>query len=109
MSLTISNQSDDTTSLEKSNQSESSSSLYFFISYPRAKKEKEDSIYFIFPEDKNHVPKCIHKEETFENKVYYYQKIFMVNKATTGKKPNNYYFEFEIDDDKYINDMLTEA
>ena len=102
MSLTISNQSDDTTSLDNSSQSESSASLYFFISYPRSKKEKEDDIYFVVPEDKNHIPKCIYKEETFENKVYYYQKIFMVNKATTGKKPNNYYFEFEIDDDKYI-------
>ena len=51
MSLTISNQSDDTTSIEKSSQSESSSSLYFFISYPRSKKEKEDGIYFIVPEE----------------------------------------------------------
>ena len=102
MSLTITNQSEDKTSSETSNQSESSSVLYFFISYPRTKKEKEDDIYFVFPEDKNHIPKCIHKEETFENNVYYYQKIFMVNKAKTGKKANNYYFEFEIDDDKYI-------
>ena len=90
-------------SLKISNQIESSSSLYFFISYPRAKKEKEEDIFFVVPEDKKHTPKCIHKTEIFENKVYYYQKIFMVNKqATTGKKANNYNFEFEIDDDKYI-------
>ena len=102
MSLTISSQRDDQKSIETLNKSESSSSLYFFISYPRAKKEKEDDIYFVIPEDIDHIPKCIHKEETLQNKVYYYQKIFIVNKATTGKNPNNYYFEFEIDDDKYI-------
>ena len=90
-------------SLKISIQNEDSTSLYFFISYPRTKKEKEDDIYFVVPEDRNNIPKCIHKKEKFENKVYYYQKIFMVDKnATTGKKANNYYFEFEIDDDKYI-------
>ena len=102
MSLKITTQSEDKVSSESSNQNENSSELYFFISYPRSKKEKEDDIYFVVPEDKNLIPKCIHKEETFENKVYYYQKIFKVKKAKTGKKPNNYYFEFEIDDDKYI-------
>jgi len=83
--------------------SESSQSLYFFISYPRIKRENQDDIYFVVPEDRNQIPKCIYMDESHEDKGYYYQKIFMVNKsATTGKKANNYYFEFEIDDDKYI-------
>ena len=42
-------------------------------------------------------------DETFENKVYYYKKIFMVNKSSiTGKSSNSYYSEFQIDDYKYI-------
>ena len=83
--------------------SENSESLYFFISYPRTKRENQDDIYFVVPEDKNNIPKCIYMNEEHENKGYYYQKIYMINKsATKGKKPNNYYFEFEIEDDKYI-------
>ena len=86
-----------------SNNSENSESLYFFISYPRNKRENQDDIYFVVPEDKNNIPKCIYMNEEHENKGYYYQKIYMINKsATKGKKPNNYYFEFEIEDDKYI-------
>ena len=77
--------------------------LYFFISYPCTKKEKTDDIHFLVPEDKKYIPTCIHMVEAIKNKEYYYIKIFMVNKSSkTGKKANSYYFEFQIDDLKYI-------
>jgi hypothetical protein len=42
-------------------------------------------------------------EESYENKTYSYKKIFKVNKSTEkGPKGNQYYFEFLIEDDKYI-------
>ena len=77
--------------------------LYFFISYPRKKKENDIDISFIVPENKDQIPECILNDENYENQTYYYKKIFMVDKsAGKGKKGNNYYFEFEIGDDKFI-------
>ena len=79
------------------------SSLYFFISYPRKKKEISNDIDFVEFENNNKIPQCIFIEEKYENQIYYYSKIFKVDKSTgKGKKGNNYYFEFELDDDKYI-------
>ena len=76
--------------------------LYFFISYPLTKKVNADD-NFIVPEDKNNFPKCIYMDETFENGLYYYKKIFMINKSTEkGNKNNNYKYEFKLDDKKYI-------
>ena len=80
-----------------------SSSLYFFILYPRKKREIPNDINFVELENNNKIPKCIFIEENYENQIYYYKKIFKVDKSTgKGKKANNYYFEFEIGDDKYI-------
>ena len=47
------------------------------------------------------VPKCIYMEESYENQIYSYKKIFKANKPT-GSKGNQYYFEFQVEDDKYI-------
>ena len=72
--------------------------LYFFISYPLTKKVNADD-NFVVPEDKNNFPKCIYMDETFENGLYYYKKIFMINKSTEkGNKNNNYKYEFKLDD-----------
>ena len=77
--------------------------LYFFISYARKSKEDKNDINFVVPEKNDLKPECIYMEESYENQIYYYNKIFKVNKsAGKGKKGNNYYFEFEINDEKYI-------
>ena len=76
--------------------------LYFFISYPRKDKEKADDIYFTEPKDENKIPKCIYMDEIYDNRVYYYKKIFMINKpAGKGKWSNKFYFEFELGPDNY--------
>jgi len=77
------------------------SKLYFFISYSLKKQINVDD-NFVVPENEYNIPKCIYMDEIFENKLYYYKKIFMINKsAEKGNQNNNYKFEFELDDDKY--------
>ena len=77
--------------------------LYFFISYPKAQKENPNNITFVVPEKNEQKPECIHSEEIYDNKQFYYKKIFKVNKsAGTGKNLSNYYFEFETGEYKYI-------
>ena len=77
--------------------------LYFFISYPKNKQENISDIKFVVPEKKEQIPECIYSEENYNNKSYYYKKIFKVNKsAAKGKKAINYYFEFETGEYKYI-------
>ena len=76
--------------------------LYFFISYPSKDKEKADDIYFTEPKDENQIPKCIYMDEIYDNRVYYYKKIFMINKsAGKGKFSNKFIFEFELGRDNY--------
>ena len=80
-------------------------SLYFFIFYPRPKKEDKNSIKFFVPENKKDRPKCIYTEENYENNNYYYKKICKAPKSAIAKKKKgvlHYHFEFELDDDKYI-------
>ncbi len=74
--------------------------IYFFIFYQRKNKENQDDIDFIIPEDNNKIPKCIYMDEVYDNQMFTYKKIFKVNKTT--EKGNKYYFEFQIEDDKYI-------
>ena len=77
--------------------------IYFFIYYQSKEKESQNDVEFLVPEDNNLAPKCIYVEESYENKTYSYKKIFKVNKSTgKGPKGNQYYFEFLIEDDKYI-------
>jgi len=77
--------------------------IYFFVYYQSKEKESQNDVDFLIPENNNLVPKCIYMEESYENKIYSYKKIFKVNKSTgKGSKGNQYYFEFQIEDDKYI-------
>ena len=49
------------------------------------------------------MPECINEDKIYENGIYYYKKIFMINKSKSkSKKPINYNFEFIIGEDKYI-------
>ena len=77
-----------------------SSSLYFFISYPRKKREIAEDIIFVMPEDDNEKPQCIYVDDNYQNQIYFYMKIFKVKK--TKKKDKQYCFIFENDDEKYI-------
>ena len=68
------------------------------------RRENQNGTDFVLPENKDLKPVCIYAEEVYKNQ-YYYNKIFKVKKsAGTGKKKkrNNYYFEFHINDEKYI-------
>lgn len=70
--------------------------IYFFISYPRTKKENTSDINFVVPENKEQKPECIYSDEIYENKTYYYKMVFKVSKSVAkGKKASNFYFEFE--------------
>jgi len=77
--------------------------LYFFIKYQRKSKENPNDIIFVEPENKELKPEPIFVDEIVDDPYYYYNKIYKVSKsAGKGKKGNNYHFEFEIDDEKYI-------
>jgi hypothetical protein len=78
-------------------------SLYFFITYFRKQKENSNDSDFVVPENNDKKPECIFIDQQYENQIYYYNKIFKVSKsAGKGKNGNKYYFEFEINDEKYI-------
>ena len=79
--------------------------LYFFTYYWSEQKETSQNNNFVVPEDENEEPSCIISEDSYENQKFYYKKIFKVEKPIpTGKKSKskNYYFEFEIEENKYI-------
>ena len=80
----------------------SSTSIYFFLYSPRAKREDPTDVDFVVPEKNEEKPKCIYKEEKLINKTYYYKKVFKVNKLDPNAQNKDYYFELETDDDKYI-------
>ena len=74
-----------------------SNSIYFYITYTRKQKENSRDIEFIVSEKQSEKPECIDIDEKFENKKYFYNKVYKVSKsAGKGKKGNNYYFEYEI-------------
>ena len=59
-----------------------STSIYFYISYPSTKKVNDDNdTIFVVPENNNDKPECIYNEENYQNNIYYYSKIFKVNKS----------------------------
>ncbi len=77
--------------------------IYFFITYPRKKKENPNEIDFVEPKKKELKPECIYTDEHYENKIYFYNKVYKVSiSAGKGKKGNIYYFEYEINDEKYV-------
>ena len=82
---------------------EQNKSIYFYVTYHRKQKEVISDIDFIFPENKELHPICIFCEEIPKNQIYIYNKIYKVSKsAGKGNKGNNFNFEFEINDEKYI-------
>lgn len=69
-----------------------SENIYFFIHYPRAQREKDNSIIFQKPKEKNKQPICIYTDDKYivENNIYHYNKIFQVSKSNAkGKKKIN--------------------
>ena len=82
---------------------EKEKSIYFYVTYSKKQKENDIDIDYIVPEKKDLQPKCIFVDEIYKNQFYYYNKIFKVNSDSgKGKKRNNFYFEFEINDEKYV-------
>ena len=80
-----------------------STSVYFFIWYPRDSKVNDNDIQFVVSDEKEIKPECIFTDLIFENKEYKYKKVFKVDKsAGKGKKGNDFNFEFEIKDERYI-------
>ena len=80
-----------------------SKEIFFFITYTRKAKENPNEIDFVEPKKKELKPECIYFDEQYENKIYFYNKVYKVSKsAGKGKKGNNFYFEFEINDEKYV-------
>jgi len=62
-------------------------SLYFFITYQRSKRDYDNDIVFVVPENNNQKPECIYTDENYENQQYYYKKVFKINKSIgKGKK-----------------------
>ena len=79
------------------------SSLYLFITYPRKQRDNDSDIYFVVPENTEDKPQCIYIDESFQNQLYYYKKIYKVKKSIgRGNKKTEFYLEFEIGDEKYI-------
>ena len=75
--------------------------IYFFISYPRKEREKDEDIDFVVPDNDEEKPECVYSDDNYENGIHNYRKIFKaINKSK--EKETKYYFEFEIDDTKYI-------
>ena len=78
-------------------------SLYFFITYSLKQKENQKEIEFVVPKENELKPLNIYQEEIFRSPYYIYNKIFKVSKAANkGHKKNNYFFEFHIDEEKYL-------
>lgn len=79
-----------------------SKSYYFFLYYPRNKKEKEKDM-FVEPEEKTEQPECIFSLEKEENGIFHYKKIFKATtKETQRKKSTSCHYEFENKQDIYI-------
>ena len=77
--------------------------IYFYITYRRKSKEDPKKIDFVVPKKKALKPECIYSEELYESPNYFYNKIYKVSKsAGKGSKGNNYYFEYELNDEKYV-------
>ena len=73
--------------------------LYFFIYYPRNKKEISTYNKFIIPENENERPKCIYSSQIESNNYYLYKKIYKTKKSNSK---DIYYFELQEGEMKYI-------
>ena len=75
--------------------------LYFFISYSRKEREDPEAITFVCPENDDEKPECIYSEQLYEKNSYSYRKVYKAIKKSSEKE-GQFYFEFELDDIKYI-------
>ena len=75
--------------------------LYFFISYSRKEREDPEEITFVNPENDDEKPECIYSEQLYEKNSYSYRKVYKAIKKSSEKE-GQFYFEFELDDIKYI-------
>ena len=76
--------------------------IYFFVSYPRSSRENSSDSKFITQENKNKI-EWIHDDENIKDSLYYYKKVFKINKSSSKDgKGKNYFFQFIIGQEKYI-------
>ena len=81
--------------------------LYFFVYYWCEQKEKSKNIKFLVLEDKYEQPESVYFKGEFDGKKFNCIRIFKTRKKTpTGnngeQKPQDYYFEFSIGENKYV-------
>ena len=80
-----------------------SKKYYFFVYYPRSKKENDSDIDFVEPKDKTQVPECLYTFEDAPKDTFYYYKIFKAIKTQTKEKKSNIcHYEFIIGEEMYI-------
>ncbi len=73
-------------------------SLYFFITYSLNNQENENDFNCIKTKNKDQNIECIYSVENFENGMYYYKKVFKLNKQNEKEKAKktSYRIIFEI-------------
>ena len=75
-------------------------SLYFFITYSLNNQENENDFNCIKTKNKDQNIECIYSVENFENGMYYYKKVFKLNKQNEKENKNAkkayYWIIFEI-------------
>ena len=78
--------------------------IYFFINYPRNQIEKSGDIIFKQLDQKNAKYEWVFSRPTYDNdgdkKYINYKKVFKIEAGKTNNA--KYFFQFELDDDKYI-------
>ena len=63
----------------------------FFCLLPIKKKEGSHDNIFVAPENSEQKIQCICKDESFENRTYFYKKIFKADKPSEkGKKTHQF-------------------
>ena len=70
-------------------------SQYIYVNFYNKEEIKENDI--IFSEKEKEKPECIYSSEIKMNNTYIYRKIFK-----TPKRKTHSFFDFEINDSKYI-------
>ena len=77
-------------------------SLYLFITYSIKNQENAKDFNCIKTRDNDQKLECIYSIENFENGMYFYKKVFKINKSNEKeKKLNKYLIIFEIGNNLY--------
>ena len=77
-------------------------SLYLFITYSIKNQENANDFNCIKTRDNDQKLECIYSIENFENGMYFYKKVFKINKSNEKeKKLNKYLIIFEIGNNLY--------